>query len=153
MKVSVLLENIRSLHNVGSIFRTSDGAGIEQVLLTGYTGTPPRIQIDKVALGAQKSIPWKQYKRPVNGIKMLKKKGYQIVALETGDDAVDLFEFKPQWPMALIVGNEVEGVSEELLEMADAKVSIPMMGEKESLNVSCAYSIAVYELLRKWRNR
>ena len=153
MNVTTVLENIRSLHNVGSVFRTSDGAGVEQVMLTGYTGTPPRIQIDKVALGAQKTIPWKSYKRPINAVKRLQKEGYQIVALETGDDAVSLFDFQPKWPMALIIGNEVEGISEKLLQEADVKVKIPMMGSKESLNVSCAYSIAVYELLRKWQKR
>jgi tRNA G18 (ribose-2'-O)-methylase SpoU len=148
--VSVLLENIRSLHNVGSIFRTSDGAGVEQIFLTGYTGTPPRIQIDKVALGAQKTIPWKQYKRPMNGIKKLKAAGVQIVALETGDDAIDIYDFKPVWPMALIVGNEVEGISDQLLETSDIKIKLPMNGQKESLNVSCAFTAAIYELRRKW---
>jgi len=148
---SVLLENIRSLHNVGSIFRTSDGAGIQQIYLTGYTGTPPRDQITKVALGADKSIPWKHYKRPLYIIKQLKKKGVQIVALETGENAQDLFKFKPNWPICLMVGNEVEGLSQELLVQADAIVSIPMLGQKESLNVACAYSVAVYELLRNFQ--
>lgn len=151
--VSIILENIRSLHNVGSVFRTGDGAGVEHIFLTGYTGTPPRIQIDKVALGAQKTIPWKQYKRPMNAVKKMKEAGYQIVALETGEDAVDLYEFEPDWPMALIVGNEVEGISEELLAAADVKVKLPMYGEKESLNVSCAFTAAIYELRRKWEGR
>ena len=144
-----LLENIRSLHNVGSIFRTGDGAGVQQIFLTGYTGIPPRDQISKTALGAEKSVPWKQYKRPMNIIRRLKKQGVQILALETGKDAHDLFEFKPKWPACLMLGNEVDGLSEELLASADETIQIPMMGIKESLNVSCAYSVAVYELLRK----
>lgn len=149
--LSVLLENIRSLHNVGSLFRSSDGAGVEKVYLTGYTGTPPRDQISKVALGAEKDVPWKQYKKPLNIVRQLKKKGVQIVGLETGDEAQELFSFTPQWPVCLLVGNEVEGLSEELLDAADAIVKIPMLGKKESLNVSCAFSIAVYEFLRKYQ--
>jgi len=145
-----LLENIRSLHNVGSIFRTSDAVGLEKLYLTGYTGTPPRDQISKTALGAELLIPWQQYKRPTNALKKLKKEGYQIVALETGEDAQDLFEFQPEWPLCLLLGNEVEGLSSKLISEADAIVKIPMLGKKESLNVSCAYSVAVYELWRKW---
>lgn len=150
---SILAHNIRSLHNVGSIFRTSDGAGVDQVYLTGYTGTPPRIQIDKVALGAQDTMPWKHYKYPLRKVRELKKQGVQIIALETGDDAVDLFDFKPTWPVCLLVGNEVTGIDEKLLSEADVKVKIPMMGMKESLNVSCAFSVAVYEMLRKRRKK
>lgn len=145
----VLLENIRSLHNVGSIFRTSDGAGVDMVYLTGYTGTPPRVQIDKVALGAEKHIPWKHYKRPINAVRNLKKKGFQILALETGENSADLFEYQPKWPVCLMVGNEVEGLSPQLLQEADAILRLPMHGIKESLNVSCAFSIAAYELMRK----
>lgn len=148
-----LLENIRSLHNVGAIFRTSDGAGVQKIFLTGYTGVPPRDQISKTALGAEKNVPWKQYKRPMNAVRQLKKKGVQIVALETGDKAVNLFDFEPKWPTCLMVGNEVEGLSPELLDDADVIVKIPMMGSKESLNVSCAYSVAVYELLRKYNKK
>ena len=149
---SILLENIRSLHNVGSIFRSSDGAGVKEIFLTGYTGIPPRDQITKVALGAEKEIPWKQYKRPLNILRQLKKKGVQIVALETGEKSQDLFDFKPKWPICLLVGNEVEGLSRALLDEADVIVNIPMMGAKESLNVSCALSVAAYEFLRKFRD-
>lgn len=149
MPVFTLLENIRSLHNVGSIFRSSDGAGVSRIFLTGYTGTPPRDQISKTALGAELTVPWKQYKQPMNIIRRLKQQGVQIVALETGEHAEDLFRFEPRWPLCLMVGNEVEGLSNKLMEASDMTLKIPMMGTKESLNVSCAYSIAIYELLRK----
>lgn len=148
-----LLENIRSLHNVGSIFRTSDGAGVERLFLTGYTGAPPRSQISKTALGAELEVPWKSYKYPLNVVRQLKKKGVQIIALETGQNSQNIFEFEPKWPACLMVGNEVEGLSQKLLKEADAIIHIPMHGVKESLNVSCAYSVAVYELARKYMQR
>ncbi|MGE3278220.1 MAG: RNA methyltransferase [Candidatus Altimarinota bacterium] len=150
LPISALLENIRSLHNVGSIFRSSDGAGVEQLFLTGYTGTPPREQISKTALGAELEVPWKHYKYPLNIVRQLKKKGVQIVALETGEQSEDIYEFQPKWPICLMVGNEVEGLSAKLREEADVLIRIPMLGVKESLNVSCAYSVAVYELARKY---
>jgi len=151
--VTVLLDNIRSLHNVGSMFRSGDGAGIEGLILSGYTGIPPRDQIKKVALGAEEVLPWKQEKDPLVAVEELRGKGYQIVALETGESAVDLMNFEPEWPLCLMVGNEVEGLQPELLESADAVVKIPMFGQKESLNVSCAFSVAVYELYRKHQKR
>jgi len=151
--VSVLLENIRSLHNVGAIFRTSDGAGVEHIYLTGYTGTPPREQISKTALGAELEVPWKHYKHPLHIIRQLKKKGVQIVALETGEQSEDIYDFEPRWPLCLLVGNEVEGLSNKLREEADVLIRIPMRGVKESLNVSCAYSVAVYELARKYTKK
>lgn len=153
MPVIGLLNNIRSMHNVGSIFRSSDGVNLQELILCGYTPVPPRSQISKVALGSELSVPWHQVLDPLEAVKELKREGIQIVALETGEGAVDLFEFEPRWPMCLLVGNEVEGLSEELRSGADATVSIPMLGVKESLNVSCAYSIAVYELLRKWQKK
>lgn len=148
-----LLDDIRSMHNVGSMFRSSDGVNLRELILCGYTPVPPRSQISKVALGAELSVPWRQAGDPLEAVKELKRVGVQIVALETGEGAIDLFEFEPQWPMCLLVGNEVEGVKSELREKADVIVSIPMLGVKESLNVSCAYSIAVYELLRKWQKK
>lgn len=141
------------MHNVGSIFRTSDGVNLQELILCGYTPTPPRSQISKVALGAELSVPWRQVGDPLDAVKELKREGLQIIALETGERAIDLFEFQPTWPLCLLVGNEVDGLNAELRSAADATVSIPMLGVKESLNVSCAYSIAVYELLRKWQKK
>lgn len=139
------------MHNVGSIFRTSDGVNLQELILSGYTPIPPRSQISKVALGAELSVPWRHATDPLEAVEELRKKGIQIVALETGEGAVNLFDFQPEWPMCLLVGNEVEGVKSELRTSADVIISIPMLGVKESLNVSCAYSVAIYELYRKHR--
>lgn len=149
-KLSLILPNIRSCHNVGSVFRTADGCGFEKLYLCGYTATPPKIQIDKVALGAEKWIPWEQYENPVACIEALRARGVQIVALEKSATSIPLNEFVPTEPMALILGNEVDGVSEELLALADTVVHIPMLGKKESLNVSIAAGIAMYALQQKF---
>lgn len=145
-KVYALLHNIRSLHNVGSIFRTSDGAGVAKLYLTGYTGVPPRKDITKTALGADEFIPWEYYRDPIKLIKKLKEEGIQIVALERTKKSIDIQKFKPKHSTCLIVGNEIDGVESELLKLADEVVEIPMHGQKESLNVSVAFGIAMYFL-------
>lgn len=134
------------MHNIGSIFRTSDGAGVSKVFLTGYSACPPRKEISKTALGADEFIPWEFYKNPLILVKKLKKDKIQIIALERTESGDDIFSFKPKYPCCLIVGNEIEGVPSELLELADKKLEIPMRGMKESLNVSVAFGIAVYAL-------
>jgi tRNA G18 (ribose-2'-O)-methylase SpoU len=139
-----LLENIRSLHNVGSVFRTSDGAGVDLLFLTGYTCPPPRDQISKTALGAEEVVPWKHYKRPMNVVRRLKNQGVTIVALEKNEDSTSIYDFVPGGPVCLMVGNEVEGLSDQLLAEADHVFHLPMLGKKESLNVACAYSAAMY---------
>jgi 23S rRNA (guanosine2251-2'-O)-methyltransferase len=144
MKKYALLENIRSLYNVGSIFRSSDAVGLHQLFLTGYTGFPPRDQISKVALGAELSVPWKHYKDPAYIIRKLKAQGVQIIALEVTNDAIDIGQFKLQQDYCLLVGNEVTGLSKKLLNLADITVKLPMSGIKESLNVACAYTAAIY---------
>lgn len=148
-KLSLILPNIRSCHNVGSVFRTADGCGFEKLYLCGYTATPPKIQIDKVALGAEKWIAWEQYDDPIECIQVLKSRGVQIIALEKSSTSIPLSEFTATGPLALILGNEVDGVSEELLALADTVVHIPMQGKKESLNVSIAAGIAMYVLSDK----
>lgn len=147
--ISVFLENIRSLYNVGSIFRTADACLFDKVYLTGYTGSPPRKEISKTALGAEEIVFWKQYKNPVYLAKKLKKEGVQLVALETGDDSLNYQDFRPKFPMCLMLGNEIEGLSDNLLELADIKISLPMRGRKNSLNVSVAFGIAAYSLADK----
>lgn len=145
--VFALLENIRSLHNIGSMFRTSDGAGVKRLYFTGYTCPPPREQISKTALGAELTVPWTQYKRPLMAVRQLKKLGVTMVALEKTDRSLCIFDYRPRGPVCLMVGNEVEGLSDRLLDAADVVVHLPMLGKKESLNVACAYSAAVYRLL------
>ena len=149
-----ILHNIRSLHNVGSVFRTADGAGVSKIYLTGYTPSPldemgrVRKEIAKTALGAEKSVPWEAVRNISKLIKRLKKDRVQIIALENIKNAVDYHKFKPKFPMALVLGNEVRGFSRALLKKADAVIKIPMRGKKESLNVSVAFGIAIYELLK-----
>lgn len=144
----LVAHNIRSLFNVGSFFRTADVFGVDKVYLTGYTGIPPREQISKVALGAQQWIAWESKKDIMALIEELKNTGVKIVALETAKTATKLPKFKPSYPMALVVGNEVEGLSPEILQAADEIVEIPMAGKKESLNVAVAAGVALYSITK-----
>ena len=143
---SIVLPDIRSCHNVGALFRTADACGVDFLYLTGYTATPPKPQIDKVALGAEKWMPWKHYKNTLRLLKALKAKGIKIVALEKNDSSMDLGNVKFEGPLVLVVGNEVDGVDPKILALADVIVHIPMYGKKESLNVSIAAGIAMYEI-------
>ncbi|MBN2086783.1 TrmH family RNA methyltransferase [Candidatus Peregrinibacteria bacterium] len=147
-KVYVLAHNIRSMHNIGSIFRTSDGAGVSKIYLTGYSACPPRKEITKTAIGAEEFIPWEFYKNPIDVVKKLKKEKVHIYALERTEGGESIFHFKPKYPCCLIVGNEIEGVPPELLDLCDAKLEIPMRGIKESLNVSVAFGIGIYAMTK-----
>ncbi|MEZ5362702.1 MAG: TrmH family RNA methyltransferase [Bryobacterales bacterium] len=147
----VVLENIRSLYNVGSFFRTGDAAGLEKLYLSGYTGFPPHRGIAKVALGAEDSLPWERAEDPVALVDNLRAQGRQIAVLETVPRAVDLYDWNPEFPLAVVFGNEVEGVTPALSELADIHVRIPMLGAKQSLNVAVAGGVVVFELLRKYR--
>jgi tRNA G18 (ribose-2'-O)-methylase SpoU len=146
-KVYILAHNIRSMHNIGSIFRTSDGAGVNKIYLTGYSACPPRKEIAKTALGAEKSVPWEHHKNPVDLVKSLKGKGIQIVALERTKKSSNIQRIKPKYPLCMIIGNEIDGVGEDLLKLSDKVVEIPMRGKKESLNVSVAFGIGIYSLM------
>ena len=142
----LLAHNIRSLWNVGSLFRTGDAFGVEKIYFTGYTATPPRREISKTALGAEEYVPWEFEQDSVKVIKTLKKKGFTIVALEQAKKAVVLSEYEPPSKVCLIVGHEVLGIPKELLKLCDAIVHIPMHGKKESLNVAVAAGIALHHL-------
>ncbi len=152
----VLLHDIRSIHNVGSILRTADGAGVEKVYLCGITPSPLNrfgevlTDIKKTALGAEASVPWKKSESTIELIKKLRKEGYQIIALEQHKRATALFKLKPSSldvsKIALVLGAEVEGVSKEVLAKCDTIVDIPMHGAKESLNVAVAFGIAAFHL-------
>lgn len=145
---SVLVEDVRSLWNVGSIFRTADGAGFEHVFLTGITGSPPRKEIEKVSLGAEQVISWDYESNPVTVLSRLKANGVQIVGLEKNDVSSLLSsvisENKIHQPMCLVVGNEVSGLSPQVLSICDLICHLPMRGMKESLNVAVAYGVAAY---------
>ncbi|MFA5062429.1 MAG: RNA methyltransferase [Patescibacteria group bacterium] len=146
MKFVLVIPNIRSGHNVGAMFRTADGAGVDKIYLTGYTPCPPHPQVDKVSLGAEKSVSWQYFKQAGRLLKQLKKEGYNIVALEHTKTSKDIFKWKPKFPIALIVGNEKTGVTKSLLKYCDEAVEIPMKGKKTSLNVSVAAGIAIYRI-------
>lgn len=143
----ILAHNIRSTYNVGSFFRTADGAGVTKLILSGYTARPPHKGIAKVALGAEEWFPWEYIKTPGSWLKKMKRVGYHIAVLEQTKQAKNLFAWKPRWPLILIVGNEVNGVSPALQKYATTHLEIPMRGRKESLNVATAMGIAVYSLL------
>ena len=150
----VIAHNIRSLHNVGSIFRASDGFGVTKLYLTGYTGAPEgknAEKVHKVALGAEEFVEWEQTRSLVRLITKLKKQGVRIVALENNKDykITSLVKYKPKFPMALILGEEVKGHTKKILDLCDDIVDFPMVGKKESLNVSVACGIALYALTTK----
>lgn len=144
--ITVVCENIRSLYNVGSIFRTSDGAGIEKLYLCGYTGYPPRPDIDKTALGSVESVPWEYRPNQFEVIRELRLKGYRIIALEHTTGSASYLDASYEFPACLVLGNEVQGITNELLALCDMAVEIPMYGLKQSLNVTVAYGIVVYRM-------
>jgi tRNA G18 (ribose-2'-O)-methylase SpoU len=152
-QVSVLLHDIRSVHNVGSIFRTSDALGVEKIYLSGYTPAPTdrfgraRNDLAKVALGAEKSVPWQTVSSARTLIKKLKKEGYTIIALEQDTRAIDYKKVRLSEKNLYIVGSEVTGVSQEILALCDVIADIPMRGEKESLNVSVAFGVGLFRML------
>jgi tRNA G18 (ribose-2'-O)-methylase SpoU len=147
----IIAHNIRSRFNVGSIFRIADSLGVTKIYLTGYSPCPPHEKISKVALGAENFVPWEQKKSPVVLIKQLKKiyPKISIISLENNikRPTTPLHSFKAKFPAALIIGEEVSGINKKLLDLSDFIVEIPMQGQKESLNVSTAAAIAVYNIL------
>ncbi|MFA6080473.1 MAG: TrmH family RNA methyltransferase [Candidatus Gracilibacteria bacterium] len=143
----IILENIRSLNNVGAIFRTADGAGFDRVALVGYTPTPPREEISKTALGAENFVPWEYFVEIQDAIEYYKKQGCTIIALEKNEISSNLFDLKKPTSIALIVGNELEGVSKMAQEIAEHICHLPMLGKKESLNVAVAAGIGMYALI------
>lgn len=151
LPVAVLLDNVRSLYNVGAFFRTADAAGVERLYLSGITGVPPKRAIAKTALGAEESVAWEHTSQPVPLIHTVRQRGYEIAAVETTIHAVDLFDWTPRFPVCLIFGHEVDGIGPEISALCDTHVRIPMLGAKHSLNVATAGGVVIYELLRKYR--
>jgi 23S rRNA (guanosine2251-2'-O)-methyltransferase len=153
-RVVVLLDNIRSLYNTGSILRTADASGVERVVLCGITPRPDqggrqRRAIAKTALGAEDSVAWEYQPDAHAALRSLADAGYHTVAVETSSDAVNLFEWTPRWPVCLVFGHEVEGVSSTLAAHVETVIRIPMLGQKRSLNVATAAGVVLYELLRR----
>ena len=151
LPAAVLLENVRSMYNVGAFFRAADGVGLEKLCLCGITAHPPKRAISKTALGAEEVVAWEHDWDTVRMAEGLRCRGFEIAAIETSLQSVDLFEWQPKFPVCVAFGNEVEGLRPELLEIADTHVRIPMLGQKTSLNVATAAGVVLYELLRKYR--
>lgn len=153
LPVVVLIDSVRSLYNVGSIFRTSDGVQIQKLILTGFTPRPPRKEIEKTALGSTKSVPWEYLKDPIEAIEKLHHQQYRIFCLELTDESRPYYSVqKSDFPICLVVGNELTGISNEIVSQCDGAIEIPMFGIKQSLNVAVAYGIALFELNRIWRD-
>lgn len=149
LPVYVVLDSIRSSYNVGSIFRTSDGVMVEKIFLCGYTPTPENKEVFKTALGSQDSVKWEYVKDAREVIKKLKSEGVKISALELTEKSTTYSKVNPKnFPICLVVGNEVNGVHQELLDLCDFTIEIPQYGIKQSLNVGVAYGISIFELRR-----
>lgn len=159
--IYLIADRIRSLHNVGSLFRSADAFGVAKIYLCGYTGAPPHREITKVALGAEQTVPWEKCNQTWKVVEELKAQGVYVVALEINRSArlqprqatlkrrttsIPIHKWRPPFPLALVVGNEVNGISPGVLRRADAIVHIPMLGQKESLNVAVAAGVALYAI-------
>lgn len=151
LPVCVLLDDVRSLYNVGSFFRTADAVGLQKLHLCGITGHPPKRALTKTALGAEETVPWQYHQEATEAVRLIREAGYEVATIETSVRAVDLFDWMPRFPVCVIFGHEVEGVRHELADRCDTHVRIPMLGRKHSLNVATAGGVVLYELLRKWR--
>jgi len=150
--VVVVLDNIRSAYNVGSIFRTADAARIDHIHVTGYTPTPEHHRVAKTALGAEHTVPWSHDPDPLPLLDRLRADGLTLAALEQTDAPTDIGAVAPaQFPLALVLGNEVKGVRQEIIDRCDLALEIPQYGAKHSLNVSVAFGIAAFGLVERWR--
>ena len=149
--VDLVLDRVRSLYNVGAFFRSADAAGIGKLYLTGYTGHPPHPGIAKTALGAEESVEWEHRPEGAPLLESLRAEEREIAAIETSVHSVDLYDWQPRFPVCVVFGNEVDGVSPEISGFADVHIRIPMLGVKQSLNVAVAGGVVLYELLRKYR--
>ncbi len=148
--VSLVIDNIRSLHNVGALFRTADAVRLEHLYLCGITGIPPRDEIRKTSLGAEESVSWSYHESATEIAARLRQKGYQIVCLEQTTDSRSYRAASYHFPLALIIGHEFNGVQNDLVRLSDLGIEIPMNGIKHSLNVSVAFGVAVYEIFHAY---
>lgn len=146
--IAIVLDNVRSMHNVGAVFRTADALRLEQLLLCGITGKPPHAEIHKSALGAEEVVPWSYEKNSLDAVRRLKEKGYQLWALEQAEGSVMLPELATHIdtnrPMAIVLGNEVEGVNQSVMDLCEGTVEIRQYGTKHSMNVSVAAGIVMW---------
>ena len=147
----LVLDNVRSLNNVGSVFRTADAFMVEKIYLCGITGTPPHRDIEKTALGATESVEWVHVPDTTELVKALKSDGFQVVAIEQAEHSVKLNDFQPDFNnnYAFVLGNEVFGVEQEVINLSDTVLEIPQFGTKHSLNISVATGVVVWDFLSK----
>lgn len=145
----IVSDNIRSMHNIGSLFRTADCFRVAHIHLCGLSPIPGHPEIEKTALGATESVPWTQHEDTMSCLKQLKAEGYRIAALEQAENSVDLRDYTPEAPTALVLGHEVIGVAQEVVDVSDDVVEIIQFGTKHSLNVSVSAGLAIFDLHRK----
>ena len=147
--IYALTDNIRSLYNVGSMFRSADGALLSKLYLTGFTPAPPRKEIDKTALGSTKTVPWEYFKDPMDAIAELREKKVKICDLELTSSGTPYYNIRQSdFPLCFVVGNEITGISKNIIDAADMAIEIPMYGYKQSLNVAVAFGVVLYDLVR-----
>lgn len=151
LPVSVLLDNVRSIYNVGAFFRTADACALEHLYLGGITAYPPKKQITKTALGAEDRVPWEHHWEVDSLLNSLQSRGVELAAIETSVRSVDLFDWVPRFPTCIIFGHEVDGIQPAIAARCDVHIRIPMLGSKHSLNVATAGGVVLFELLRKYR--
>jgi tRNA G18 (ribose-2'-O)-methylase SpoU len=151
LQVAVVLDNVRSMHNIGSIFRTSDGFSVNKICLCGITAQPPHREIEKTALGATQSVNWEYFETPLQAVQHLRNQGYQIIAIEQAENSTMLNTFAPSQTekYALIFGNEVNGVSDEVMEIIDTCIEIPQFGTKHSFNIVVSAGIVLWDFFAK----
>ncbi len=150
--VTIVLDNVRSLNNIGSIFRTADGFRAEELLLCGITATPPHRDIRKTALGAEEAVPWRYFPETREAISELKKNGYRILSVEQTENSISLERFSPKKGQhyALVFGHEIRGVSQEVVEMSDTVIEIPQFGTKHSFNIAVSAGMVLWHLYLHW---
>jgi tRNA G18 (ribose-2'-O)-methylase SpoU len=155
LPIVLVLDEVRSLHNVGSIFRTADGFAVEAIVLCGITAQPPHREIEKTALGATQSIDWSYFPSTVAAVLELKVKGYTVLALEQASESIMLTDFTPTavTKYAIILGNEVNGVNEEVIKLVDGCLEIPQFGTKHSFNVVVSAGIVLWDFFAKWHKK
>ena len=151
LSITVVLDNIRSCNNIGSVFRTSDALLIEKILLCGLTATPPNKDIHKTALDAEKSVEWEYVKHTIDAISNLKKRGYTVFAIEQVENSIMLQNFNPNQfnKIAIVFGNEVKGVDQKVVDLCDGSIEIPQFGTKHSFNISISAGIVLWDLFSK----
>lgn len=151
--VILILDSIRSVYNIGSIFRSADSAGIEKIILCGYCPKPPREDITKTALGADQTVSWEYVRESTEAVRRCKEMGYTVLAVELTNQGIQYDALKAEhFPLALVLGNEISGIDDDVLKLCDGAIEIPMYGVKHSLNVAVASGIMIYEAVRSYRS-